>query len=125
MLSSMLLIDAANVVGSRPTGWWRDRAGAARSFVQRARDATAAGQLSEPVVIVLEGQARRGATEGTIGGVEVVHAAGEGDDTLAAIAASCPGPVTLVTADRGLGERARRVGADVVGPRWLLDRLDD
>ena len=25
---SVLLVDAANVVGSRPTGWWRDRAGA-------------------------------------------------------------------------------------------------
>ena len=84
---------------------------------------SAAGGLSEPVVIVLEGQARRGATEGASGGVEVVHAAGEGDDTLATLAASSPHPVTLVTADRGLAERARKVGADVVGPRWLLDRL--
>jgi hypothetical protein len=25
----MLVIDAANVIGSRPTGWWRDRPGAA------------------------------------------------------------------------------------------------
>lgn len=121
----MLLIDAANVVGSRPTGWWRDRAGAARTFVRRVRDATAAGQLSEPVVIVLEGQARKGAPEGVSGGVEVVHAAGEGDDTLAALAGSGPRPVTLVTADRGLTERARRVGADVVGPRWLLVRLGE
>jgi hypothetical protein len=24
----MLVIDAANVIGSRPTGWWRDRPGA-------------------------------------------------------------------------------------------------
>lgn len=63
----MLLIDAANVVGSRPTGWWRDRAGAARTFVQRVRDAVAAERLSEPVVIVLEGQARRGASEGEWG----------------------------------------------------------
>jgi hypothetical protein len=120
----MLLIDAANVVGSRPTGWWRDRAGAARSFVQRVRDATAAGVLSAPVVIVLEGQARRGVTEGASDGVDVVHAAGEGDDTLAALAASGPLPVTLVTADRGLAARARKVGADVVGPNWLLDLLD-
>ena len=59
----MLLIDAANVVGSRPTGWWRDRAGAARTFVENVRDATVAGRLSEPVVVVLEGQARDGATE--------------------------------------------------------------
>lgn len=120
----MLLIDAANVVGSRPTGWWRDRPGAARTFVQCVRDATAAGRLSEPVIIVLEGQARRGADEGTSDGVEVVHAAGEGDDTLAALAGSGSGPVTLVTADRGLADRARTVGAEVVGPRWLLDRVD-
>lgn len=121
----MLLIDAANVVGSRPTGWWRDRAGAARTFVQRVREATAAGRLPEPVVVVLEGQARGGATEGVSGGVEVVHAPGEGDDALAQLAGSGPRPVTLVTADRGLTERARRVGAEVVGPRWLLDRLDN
>jgi hypothetical protein len=25
----VLVVDGANVVGSRPTGWWRDRAGAA------------------------------------------------------------------------------------------------
>ena len=120
----MLLIDAANVVGSRPTGWWRDRAGAARSFGQNVRDATVAGRLSEPVVVVLEGQARRGVSEGVSSGVEVVHAAGEGDDALAALAESGVPPVTLVTADRGLAERARRVGAEVVAPRWLLDRLD-
>jgi hypothetical protein len=120
----MLLIDAANVVGSRPTGWWRDRAGAARTFVEEVRDATVAGRLAEPVVIVLEGQARRGADEGVSSGVEVVHAAGEGDDALAALAESGAPPVTLVTADRGLAERARRVGSEVVGPRWLLDRLE-
>ncbi len=121
----MLLIDAANVVGSRPTGWWRDRAGAARTFVQRVRDATIDGRLAEPVVVVLEGQARGGAAEGASGGVEVVHAAGEGDDTLAALAGRGGRAVTLVTADRGLAERARTVGAEVVGPRWLLDRLDE
>ena len=31
----LLIVDAANVVGSVPDGWWRDRAGAAR----RLRDA--------------------------------------------------------------------------------------
>ena len=118
------MIDAANVVGSRPTGWWRDRAGAARTFVARVREATAAGSLSEPVVVVLEGQARAGASEGVSDGVEVVHAAGEGDDTLASLAATGDRPVTLVTADRGLSERARQAGAEVVGPTWLLDRLD-
>ncbi|MGB7447512.1 MAG: hypothetical protein WA892_00115 [Ornithinimicrobium sp.] len=26
----VLIVDAANVIGSSPDGWWRDRAGAAR-----------------------------------------------------------------------------------------------
>ena len=123
----MLLVDAANVVGSRPTGWWRDRAGAARTFVDRMRVAAASGGFVEPVVVVLEGAARPGVEEGVADGVEVVHAPGEGDDTLADLAAAATAagrPVTLVSADRGLAERVRRVGAEVVGPRWLLERLE-
>jgi hypothetical protein len=123
----MLLVDAANVVGSRPTGWWRDRAGAARMFVDRVRAAVEEGRLSPPVVVVLEGAARRGVEEANLGGVEVVHAPGEGDDTLADLAATATAagqPVTLVSADRGLAGRVRLVGAEVVGPRWLLERLD-
>ena len=120
----MLLVDAANVVGSRPTGWWKDRAGAAERFVEQVRASTNAERLTGPVIVVLEGQARRGVGEGVADGVEVVHAAGEGDDTLADIAAANPGPLTLVTADRQLAERVRRSGVEVVSPTWLLDRLD-
>ncbi|MCU1498063.1 MAG: hypothetical protein JWM47_2016 [Acidimicrobiales bacterium] len=115
----MLLIDAANVVGSRPDGWWRDRAGAARALVAQIRRATDASRLPSPVVVVLEGQAREGAEEGVADGVEVVHAPGEGDDTLASIAAAAAGPVVLVSADRGLRDRVLATGADVVGPQWL------
>jgi hypothetical protein len=119
----VLLIDAANVVGSRPTGWWRDRAGAARQFVDRVRAATADSRLPTPVVIVLEGAARQGVEEGHVGGVEVIHAQGEGDDTLAALAAAGGDDVILVSADRALGARVRREGGDVRGPTWLLERL--
>ncbi len=83
------------------------------------------GSLTRPVVVVLEGQARRGADEGTADGVEVVHAAGHGDDALVAVATGSDEPVVLVTADRELADRARRIGADVVGPRWLWERLDE
>jgi hypothetical protein len=119
----MLLVDAANVVGSRPNGWWRDRPGAARDLVTRVRHSVLAGDLAEPVVLVLEGQAKQGIDEGTADGVQVIHAAGEGDETLAALAAESDGPVVLVSADRALGERVRRTGGDVVGPSWLLERL--
>ena len=120
----MLVIDAANVIGSRPTGWWRDRPGAARQFTERVRAAVAAGQLDPPVTVVLEGQSRKGADEGVVDGVEVVHASGEGDDTIAAVAAD-HAEVIVVTADRGLAERVRATGAEVVGPSWLLDRFVD
>ena len=110
-------------MGSRPTGWWRDRPGAARELTTRVRQAAAEGTLQPPVVLVLEGQAKQGVDEGVADGVEVVHAAGEGDDTLAALAANSDQPVVLVSADRGLAERARRSGAEVVGPTWLLDQL--
>ncbi len=119
----VLLIDAANVVGSRPTGWWRNRAGAAADLVARVRAATATSRLSGPVVVVLEGAARQGAEEGAVDGVEIVHAPGDGDDTLAALAAAATGPVTTVTADRALGDRCRAAGSAVVGPNWLLERL--
>ena len=119
----MLVIDAANVIGSRPDGWWRDRPGAAQRFTERVRAATDAGRLDRPVTIVLEGRARSGVDEGEASGVEVVHATGEGDDTIATIAAAHPGAV-VVTADRGLAERARAADGTVVGPSWLLDRLD-
>jgi hypothetical protein len=120
----MLLIDAANVVGSRPDGWWRDRAGASRALVDRVRVAVEAGRLAEPVVVVLEGAARGGAEEGESGGVTVVHAPGSGDDSLVALASEARGEVTLVSADRGLRRRAEALGADVAGPGWLLALLD-
>jgi hypothetical protein len=120
----MLVIDAANVVGSRPTGWWRDRPGAARRFAEQVRAAVVAGRLDPPVTVVLEGQARRGAVESTVDGVVVVHAPGEGDDTIASLA-TIHDDVVVVTADRALAERVRVVDATVVGPSWLLDRLVD
>jgi rRNA-processing protein FCF1 len=119
----MLLIDAANVVGSRPTGWWRDRAGAARQLVDRVRSAAANSELPQSVIVVLEGVARQGVEEGLVDGVEVVHAPGGGDDTLAALAEAGGESVILVSADRALGERIRRVGGQVVGPNWLFARL--
>ncbi len=123
-LCTVLVIDAANVIGSRPTGWWRDRPGAASTFVAQVRAAVADGALSGPVVVVLEGAAKRGAEEGTDGGVAVVHAPGHGDDALVEVARAAGGPpVVLVSADRELAARVRELGGDVVGPSWLLRRL--
>jgi hypothetical protein len=124
----VLLIDAANVVGSRPDGWWRDRPGAARRFVERVRRAVEEGRLTPPVVVVLEGAARRGVEAAVSGGVTVLHAPGSGDDLLVSVTAeACEAsePVTLVTADRGLQGRVEALGAELAGPRWLLGVLDE
>ena len=118
----MLIVDVANVIGSRPTGWWRDRPGATRRFTERVRATVAVGQLATPVTLVLEGQGRAGAEESDVNGVAVVHAPGEGDDTVAELAAANR-EVTVVTADRGLADRVRAANGRVVGPTWLLDQL--
>lgn len=121
----MLVVDAANVIGSRPTGWWRDRAGAARLFVDQLRAAIDAGRISEPVVVVLEGKARQGVASGMAGGLTVSHAVASGDDTLVdVVAAATETTVTLVTADRELRRRAEALGAAVKGPSWLLALLE-
>jgi hypothetical protein len=120
----VLLVDAANVVGSRPTGWWRDRAGAARTFVERLRGAARDGRISPPVTVVLEGKARAGVEVGVADGVTVLHAPGSGDDALIDVVERTPDEeVTLVTADRELRRRAEALGAAVVGPRWLFERV--
>jgi hypothetical protein len=122
---AVLLIDAANVVGSRPNGWWRDRPRAAREFVGRVGAAVGAGRLAEPVVVVLEGAARRGVEAGVADGVTILHASGSGDDTLLAVTADAEGQVTLVSADRALCRQAEDLGAVVARPGWLIDLLDE
>ena len=114
---------SSRLFAHRSSGW-RDRPGAARRFTERVRASVAAGTLDTPVTIVLEGQARSGADERDADGVAVVHAPGEGDDTIAALAERHD-PAVVVTADRGLAERVRAAHATVVGPTWLLDRLVD
>ncbi|WP_327639451.1 NYN domain-containing protein [Kribbella sp. NBC_00482] len=129
--SRVVIVDAANVVGSRPDGWWRDRVGAARRLLTRL--AALQEQLPDTdVVVVLEGAACRavsgdGAPE--TGRVRVVLASGSGDDTIVSVTAEVVAQsqhpaVTVVTADRGLRQRVEPIGATTTGPRWLLEHLD-
>ncbi|MEV6695045.1 hypothetical protein AB0M35_26580 [Micromonospora sp. NPDC051196] len=118
----LLIVDAANVVGSRPDGWWRDRAGA----TARLRDTLVplGGQGVPPdlpppveVVLVVEGAARE---VPEVDGVRVVSAAGSGDDAVVELVADARDRRRLVvTADRALRDRVTVLGAEVYGPRWL------
>lgn len=143
-----LVVDVANVLGSRPDGWWRDRAGATARLLDELGDGmprtlelpraaagpavgtgtgTGTGTGAAPAAFgwvarahaVIEGAARAAEHEGPF----VVHRAdGSGDDAIVRLATELDGGprrVVVVTADRGL--RAR-LGRDVlvVGPRNLL-----
>jgi predicted RNA-binding protein with PIN domain len=112
----LLIVDGANVVGSRPDGWWRDRKAAAT----RLRDRLRAVAESEPaeVVLVVEGKARG---VDSSDGVRVVEAPGSGDDTIVDLVREAAGErrVVVVTADRGQRDRVTALGAEVRGPRTV------
>ncbi|WP_031508881.1 NYN domain-containing protein [Streptomyces megasporus] len=115
---TLLVVDAANVVGSVPDGWWRDRHGAAERLRDRlaARAERGDGGGGEEIVLVVEGAAR---AVTSVPGVRVVAAPGDGDDRIVElVAAEGPGRrCVVVTADRELRARVTELGAEVVGPR--------
>ncbi|TDE03420.1 NUDIX domain-containing protein [Jiangella asiatica] len=128
----VLVVDAANVVGSRPDGWWRDRKGA----TTRLRDelvrlsSVPAEPLGLPamlwwpsVVLVTEGQARG---VPSVDGVSVVEAPRGGDDTIVDVVAQARQArqgdhVVAVTADRELRARIDSAGGRSVGPSTLFE----
>ena len=133
--SVVLVVDMANVVGSRPDGWWRDRAGAASRLLEALGPLVGASVPladGEPVrleriVAVLEGQARAAGAGDRIGEtpVEVRLAPADGDTTIVAVAVELvrAGLTPLVvTADRGLRERLP-AGVRFIGPGRLRDQL--
>ncbi|MFE7070328.1 NTP pyrophosphohydrolase [Streptomyces sp. NPDC057620] len=117
----LVIVDAANVVGSVPDGWWRDRRGAA----ERVRDLLVPyadeGLPGRPgpleLILVVEGGAR-GVT--SVPGVRVEAAPGSGDDRIVELVAEHPDRARLVvTADRELRRRVGELGAEVTGPRTV------
>jgi predicted RNA-binding protein with PIN domain len=121
----VLIVDGANVMGSRPDGWWRDRAAAARRLQEQL---LAAALPYDEIVLILEGKARQGIPVGQDGRLRTVHASGSGDDAIvqAVIAEVEIGDgreVTVATADRVLRDRVKAAGARSVSPSSLLDQL--
>lgn len=130
-----VVVDAANVVGAVPDGWWNDRAGAAERLIGRVTALALAGVpaaalgLAENTwypewSVVVEGRAGTAGRSTT--DVGVVRAAGSGDDAIVAEAArqvAAGRAVTVVTSDRELAGRVTTAGGTARGARWLLDLL--
>ena len=120
-MTTALVVDGANVVGSRPDGWWKDRPGAARRLHERL---LVADLPHDEVVLVLEGAAKGGVPAGTDAHVRTVHAPRDGDSEIrrqAERAAAAGRTVSVVTADRALA--ANLAPVPTLSPSWLLDRL--
>ncbi|MEV0647339.1 hypothetical protein AB0I28_18925 [Phytomonospora sp. NPDC050363] len=124
----LVIVDAANVVGSVPDGWWRDRLGATTRLRDRIAGLADYG-LPDPsvpewaahgpveVVMVVEGKARGVEPSDTVG---VVSADGSGDDAIVALVAeAAPRHTLVVTADRALRDRVTALGAAITGPRSI------
>lgn len=133
-----VIVDSANVVGSRPDGWWRDRAGATERLAQ-ALDAWSLRGLDAReldlrhdhwfprVTLVLEGKARDAQVASSR--VDVVLSPADGDSTIVStvdglLREALAGPVLVITADRELQDTVSRLGAAVRTPGWLWDQLD-
>ena len=123
----VLLVDIANVMGSRPDGWWHDRAAAATRLLDGLPPLNGA-EVTLPeegrsvriteVRAVVEGAAKRAGFPAT---VSVLPAETDGDTEIVedAIRLTAMGKVPLVvTADRGLRRRLPE-GSLVLGPGWL------
>jgi predicted RNA-binding protein with PIN domain len=118
------VVDAMNVIGSRPDGWWRDREGAIRRLVERV-DRWAEG--GERITVMLEREPRG---ELRAERVEIAWAR-EGGANAAdrEILRRLPDwldedEVVVVTSDRDLASKARDAGAEVIPSRPFRAALD-
>ena len=135
----MIVIDAMNVIGSVPDGWWKDRDGALARLV----DALVAFDFDEWVVVVADGRPVPGLSAGTRGNVELRYAGHSApdaaDDEIIALLVELRSglvelrsgdgddvdqdPVTVVSSDAGLISRAEQLGARSQGVRSFRKRI--
>lgn len=123
------LVDASNVIGSRPDGWWRDRPAAARRL--HARLARLHALRGEELVLVLEGAPVPTLPAETHAAVRVAWARRRGrdaaDDRIVELLGELRAEgadVRVVTSDRALAGRVRAGGGSVEGAGAFLRRLD-
>jgi predicted RNA-binding protein with PIN domain len=119
-----LVVDAMNVIGSRPTGWWRDRPGAMAKLVEELAAYSAATR--EPVTVVLDSRP----FPVDAGGIDVRFASparDAADDAIVELVSNDPDPSRLLvaTSDKELMRRVRELGAATMSAGALRRRLDE
>ena len=124
-MKRVLVVDGANVVGTTPNGWWRDRAGAAVKLHGRLAVADTA---YDEIVLVLEGQAKAGLRPGRDAHLRTVHAARDGDSAIVKASREArekAHDVVVITADRALQMKVEALGCRTMSPTWLLALIED
>ena len=121
-----VFVDGNNVMGSRPDGWWRDRAEAARRLV--AEIAPLARARGNVWTIVFDGPVQRGVMPPgeCVAVVHTGHGGRDGaDDRIVELVGALPdqAPALVYTSDSGLRARVSALGAEVAGARALLKEI--
>lgn len=137
-----VIVDAANVVGSVPDGWWKDRRGATERLRDRIHELAAGGNGIRPAFMDMPQDFEIKlvfpdwifVTESTARGIEsttevrIVDSDLSGDDAIVAEAQTCiatNGLVTVVTSDAELRVRCEAAGVESArGSTRLLKLLD-
>lgn len=119
-MTQRILVDAMNVIGSRPDGWWRDRDGAKRRL---AADLSRLAQKGADVTVIFDGREPDEPIEAP--GLTVLFAPGgpnAADDRIVELLEAGAGEV--ITSDAELARRARALGAVVTGAGAFRRTLD-
>ena len=124
-MTRAVLVDGNNVMGSRPDGWWRNRAEAAQRLV--ADIVPVARSLGGTWTVVFDGaEPPVMLPQERVCVVHTGHGRRDGaDDRIVELVGALPDPaVALVyTSDAGLRARVHALGARVAGARSLLDEI--
>jgi predicted RNA-binding protein with PIN domain len=107
------IVDGNNVFGSRPDGWWNDRAQAQRRFAQRVAEWCRDLAEDVDVTLVFDAPVAEATAELAGGNLRIVEASRRGrdaaDDTIVELVDAQLGgadhDLVVVTSDRGLRAR--------------------
>lgn len=123
----MWIIDAYNVLGARPDGWWRNRMVALAHLLD---DIAAWRPADETVVVMIDGWPRVEVPERSWNGLDVRYAHRRGPDgadnaIIEMVRESDdPSDMTVVTSDALLRSQVLELGAAVEGAGTFRGRLD-